>query len=88
MAGNLFSTNILSKLNLGGGLAKSLTGLIPNILGGLKGFIKDQDGDGDIDLKDIMISITGGGNSGGAGLGSIIGAATSILGGLMGGDKK
>ena len=88
MAGSLFSTNILSKLNLGGGLAKSLTGLIPNILGGLKGFIKDQDGDGDIDLKDIMLSITGGGNAnGGSGLGSIIGAATSILGSLMG-DKK
>lgn len=88
LAGNLFSTNILSKLNLGGGLAKSLTGLIPNILGGLKGFIKDQDGDGDIDLKDIMLSITGGGNSNGGGLGSIIGAATSILGGLVGGNKK
>ena len=88
LAGNLFSTNILSKLNLGGGLAKSLTGLIPNILGGLRGFIKDQDGDGDIDLKDIMLSITGGGNSNGGGLGSIIGAATSILGGLVGGNKK
>ena len=75
-------------LNLGGGLAKSLTGLIPNILGGLRGFIKDQDGDGDIDLKDIMLSITGGGNSNGGGLGSIIGAATSILGGLVGGNKK
>lgn len=87
LAGSLFSTNILSKLNLGGGLAKSLTGLIPNVLGGLKNFIKDQDGDGDIDLKDIMLSITGGGNSSGGGLGSIIGAATSILGGLMG-DKK
>ncbi|MBR4801256.1 MAG: hypothetical protein IK041_00420 [Bacteroidales bacterium] len=87
LAGSLFSTNILSKLNLGGGLAKSLTGLIPTVLGGLKNFIKDQDGDGDIDLKDIMLSITGGGNSSGGGLGSIIGAATSILGGLMG-DKK
>ncbi|MBQ1882080.1 MAG: hypothetical protein II527_07670 [Bacteroidales bacterium] len=88
LAGNLFSTNILSKLNLGGGLAKSLTGLIPNILGGLRGFIKDQDGDGDVDLKDIMLSITGGGNSNGGGLGSIIGAAKGILGGILGGDKK
>ena len=36
----------------------------------------------------IEISITGGGNSNGGGLGSIIGAATSILGGLVGGNKK
>ena len=35
-----------------------------------------------------MLSITGGGNSNGGGLGSIIGAATSILGGLVGGNKK
>ena len=57
-------------------------------MGKVSGFIKDQDGDGDIDLKDIMLSITGGGNSNGGGLGSIIGAATSILGGLVGGNKK
>ncbi len=87
LAGNLFSNNVLKNLNLGGTLTKSLTGMIPNILGGLKNFIKDQDGDGDIDLKDIMLSITGGANNQGGGLGSIIGAAKGILGGILGQDK-
>ena len=86
LAGNLFSNNVLKNLNLGSGLIKSLTGLIPSVLGSLKGFIKDQDGDGDIDLKDIMLSITGGGNGGG--LGSILGAAKGILGGILGGNKN
>ena len=87
IAGNIFSSNVLKNLNIGGTPPKSLIALIPTVLGGLKNFIKDQDGDGDIDLKDIMLSITGGGNSGG-GLGSIIGAAKGILGGLMGGEDK
>ena len=90
LAGDLFTNNIVKKLNLGS-LAPALTALIPGIMSKLSGFIKDQDGDGDIDLKDIMLSITGGGSNasgGGSGLGSIIGAATSILGGLMNGTSK
>ena len=83
LAGSLFTKNILSKLNLGSVLNSSLTGLIPKILGGLSNFIKDQDGDGDVDLNDILLTLKGGNKtqaqkSGGGILGSILG---KVLGG-------
>ena len=81
LAGNLFNTNVLSKLNLGS-LAPALSALIPGILSKRSGFLKDQDGDGDVDINDILLSLKG--NSG---AGSLLGAATSILGGLFGGKK-
>lgn len=77
LAGNLFNKNVLSKLNLGS-LAPALAGLIPGIMTKLSGFIKDQDGDGDVDLNDILLSLKGGAGSG------LLGAATSILGSLFG----
>ncbi len=79
LAGKLFTNNILSKLNLGQGLSSSLTGLIPSILGKTSAFIKDQDGDGDVDLNDILLSLTK------SGVGKAIGAGivTSVLGGLF-----
>jgi hypothetical protein len=96
LAKNLFTTNILSKLNLGA-LGTALTGLIPTILGGMKNIIKDQDGDGDVDLNDILLTLKGGGggllgsvlggalgSSSGGGLGSIAG---SVLGSILGGKK-
>ena len=55
-----------------------LTGLIPSIFGGLKGIIKDQDGDGDVDLNDILLTLKGGS-------GSILG---SVLGSALGGGQK
>ena len=78
LAGKLFTGNILSKLNLGSALSNSLSGLIPTVMGGLSNIIKDRDGDGDVDLNDILLSLQGGNGSG------ILGAATSILGGLFG----
>jgi len=78
LAGKLFNGNVLSKLNLGS-LGTTLAGLIPGILGGLGGILKDKDGDGDVDLNDIILSLKGG--SGGT---NILGAAASILGGLGG----
>ena len=94
LAGSIFNSNVLSKLNLGA-LGATLTALIPKIFGGLKGIIKDQDGDGDVDLNDILLalkggsggilgSILGGGKSGGSILGSVAG---SVLGSILGGKK-
>ena len=77
LAGNLFSNNVLSKLKLGA-LGAGLLALIPKIFGGLKGIIKDQDGDGDVDLNDILIVLKGG-------KGSVLGGLGSVLGGLAGG---
>ena len=80
LAGNLFSDNVIKKLNLGS-LAPALTALIPGIMGKLSSVIKDQDGDGDVDLNDILLSLKSGVGSG------LLGAATSILGGLLGKKK-
>lgn len=77
LAGKLFTGNILSKLNLGSALNSTLSGLIPTVLSGLSNIIKDQDGDGDVDLNDILITLKGGKSS------SLLGAATSILGSFL-----
>ena len=82
LAGKLFTNNILKNLNLGSVLGSKLTGLIPKILGNLGGFIKDRDGDGDVD--DILLSL------GGTGLGAAVAktAGKSILKNVLGGLFK
>ncbi len=82
LAGNLFNNNVLKKLGIGAALGSVLTSLIPKVMGGLSGIIQDRDGDGDVDLNDIILTLTGGGQKKSAGAG-ILGAATSILGGLF-----
>jgi hypothetical protein len=74
LAGNIFNTNVLSKLKLGAAGA-ALLAFIPKIMGGLKNIIKDQDGDGDVDLNDVLLTLKGGS-------GSILG---SVLGGVLAG---
>ena len=76
IAGNLFQNNILSKFNLGAA-GLSLKGLIPTILTKFSGLIKDQDGDGDVDLNDVLLALKGGSSG-------LLGTVTGILGGLFG----
>ena len=83
LATNIFSSNVLKNLNLGSTLSNSLTSLIPGIVGKLGGILKDQDGDGDVDLNDILIALKGGSSNTGT-TSNLLGAATSILGGLFG----
>ena len=79
LAGKLFNKNVVSKLGLGSSLGTTLTALIPGIFGKLSGIVKDQDGDGDVDINDIIIALTGKKSTGS----SLLGAATGILGGLL-----
>ena len=81
LAGNLFDKNVLSKLNLGAAGSK-LSALIPGVISKLSGFIKDQDGDGDVDINDILLSLKGGSGSSG-----LLGLASGLLGGLFGKKK-
>ncbi len=86
LAGNLFNNNVLKKLGVGAALGAVLTNLIPKVMGGLSGILRDRDGDGDVDLNDIILSLTGGGQKQPAAAtagGGLLGAATSILGGLV-----
>ena len=78
LATQLFTQNVMSKLNLGSA-GSAISGIIPTVMGKLSNIVKDQDGDGDIDLKDLLVAIQGG-NKGGS---SILGSATGILGGLF-----
>ncbi|MBR1927497.1 MAG: hypothetical protein IJ840_07100 [Bacteroidales bacterium] len=76
LAGSLFTKNILKNLNLGSATNSALTGLIPTVLGGVTKLFKDQNGDGKVDINDVIIAL--GGKIGGGGL------FGSLLGGLFG----
>ena len=87
LATKIFAGNILSKLGLGNKTNSALTGLIPTIIGKLSGLLKDMDGDGDVDLNDIILTLSGAQPKKKTD-GSILGgAAGAILGSILKGGK-
>lgn len=84
LATQLFAKNVAGNLGLTADTSSAISGLIPGVLGKLSNIIKDQDGDGDVDLNDLLLTLKGGNASSKASSGSsILGAATSILGGFL-----
>lgn len=81
LAGKIFANNTLKNLNLDNALTGKLTALLPAIIGKVGGFIKDKDGDGDVDFNDILLTLTGGGQKQSAGIGQTI--AKTVLGSLF-----
>ena len=84
LAGSLFANNILKNLNLGNVLNGKLSALIPVIMGKLSGILKDQDGDGDVDFQDILITLKGGNKTQASTGGGLLGG---ILGKVLGGNR-
>lgn len=62
------------------GKADAASSPITAIMGKLGGVLKDQDGDGDVDFQDILITLKGGKGASQSKAGGLLGAASGILG--------
>lgn len=69
----------LGGLGLSASQNASVSNLVPQAMGLLSNVIKDQDGDGDVDLNDILITLQGSG----AGKAALLGTAAKVLGGFL-----
>lgn len=67
LAGKIFNGNA-KNMGLDSKLAGSVSAVIPAIMSKLSGILKDQDGDGDVDLNDVLITLQGGGQKKSGGL--------------------
>lgn len=84
LATNLFTKNVLGNLGLNKAQSTGITALIPTVISKLSNVIQDRDGDGDVDLNDILLSLKGGNAAGkGAGAGILGAAAKGILGSIL-----
>ncbi len=78
LAGKLLSGK-LSGRGLSSSQSASVSNLVPKAMSLLSNVIKDQDGDGDVDLNDILLSL----KSGNSGSSSMLGAASKVLGSFL-----
>ena len=79
LAGKLL-TGKLSGLGLNAAQTSSVSNLVPSAMSMLSKVIKDQDGDGDVDLNDILLTLKGGNSASSGILGT---AAKGILKGIL-----